>query len=206
MKVLHKSVLATALAVAAVGPAMATGTLLPDGMLNTPGDLTRIQINPSTVLEFLDLNVTQGSTVASAVSAYSGAGFHWATGAEVSDLLSAFGITYAAIPNGVAILGGAGLAQRTAFVNHVGDTYDGFGLSLGWLDALTTATSHSYSCIAINQCNGNSFINNTTSYWPSEPHIGVFLVRAVPEPATFLLLAVGIAAMLNARRVRIGRP
>jgi len=207
MKTFRHVIAAAALSVFAVPAAMATGVLLGTGTLNTTDDLTRIQVG-SNVLEFLDLSTTSGSTVSAAVSAYSGNGFHWATGSEVSDLYSAFGITYANSPGAVSDLG-AGLAERTSFVGYLGQTAGQAGHSLGWIDDLTGGGFHTYSCIAIDSCGPLSFVYNVPDnygIWPAEFQVGVFLVRdgvpAVPEPTTYALMAAGLAGLAALRRRR----
>ena len=202
MKTFRHVIAAAALSVFAVPAAMATGVLLGTGTLNTTDDLTRIQVG-SNVLEFLDLSTTSGSTVSAAVSAYSGNGFHWATGSEVSDLFSAFGITYSNSAGAVSDLG-ASLTDRTSFVGYLGETGGQAGHSLGWIDDLTGGGFHTYSCIAINSCGPVSFVFNVPDaygIWPSEFQVGVYLVRdAVPEPTTYALMAAGLAGLAAMRR------
>jgi len=202
MKTFRHVIATAALSVFAVPAAMASGVLLGTGTLNTTNDLTRIQAGAS-VLEFLDLSATSGLSVSAAVSAYGANGFHWATGSEVSDLFSAFGITYSNSAGAVSDLG-ASLTDRTSFVGYLGETGGQAGHSLGWIDDLTGGGFHTYSCIAINSCGPVSFVFNVPDaygIWPSEFQIGVYLVRdAVPEPTTYALMAAGLAGLAAMRR------
>ena len=202
MKTFRHVIATAALSVFAVPAAMASGVLLGTGTLNTTNDLTRIQAGAS-VLEFLDLSATSGLSVSAAVSAYGANGFHWATGSEVSDLFSAFGITYSNSAGAVSDLG-ASLTDRTSFVGYLGETGGQAGHSLGWIDDLTGGGFHTYSCIAINSCGPVSFVFNAPDaygIWPSEFQIGVYLVRdAVPEPTTYALMAAGLAGLAAMRR------
>ena len=202
MKTFRHVIATAALSVFAVPAAMASGVLLGTGTLNTTNDLTRIQAGAS-VLEFLDLSATSGLSVSAAVSAYGANGFHWATGSEVSDLFSAFGITYSNSAGAVSDLG-ASLTDRTSFVGYLGETGGQAGHSLGWIDDLTGGGFHTYSCIAINSCGPVSFVFNVPDaygIWPSDFQIGVYLVRdAVPEPTTYALMAAGLAGLAAMRR------
>lgn len=182
-------------------PAMASSILLGTGTYTIADDLTRVQTGGN-VLEFLDLSRTASQSVATAVGTFSAGGFRWATGAEVSQLFDAFGISYAVAPNNSVTLSGT-TAGRVNFVLYLGETLP--GASLGWLDDLTTSSLHTYACIGALVCSGGSFTDNTSSFWPADSAIGVFLVRdgaaAVPEPATWLLLGTGLAAAAAKRRL-----
>ena len=172
-------------------PASAIGILLGNGTLSSPNDLTRIQVGAS-VLEFLDVSVTVGNTVASAITTYSVNGFRWANGGDVGNLFSAFGFAYASVPgSGVNLITTA--AQRINFVSYVGSGNQ----ALGWIDDLTTASFHTYACIGTGGVTCEAFVTNTTSFWPTWPSVGVYLVRTapVPEPSAYLLFALGLVAL-----------
>src|SRR5262245_55731548 len=145
MKFARTLVAAAVLGAMTAAPATA-GVLLGAGTLNNTDDLTRIQVGAST-WEFLDLTATDNLSVAAALTAYSGAGFHWATGAEVAQLYSAFGITYSSAADTVVSLG-ASDASRASFVGYLGVTAFE-NAALGFIDDLTTADHHTYSCIAV---------------------------------------------------------
>lgn len=194
-----------AITIGATGPAAALGTLLADGTLDNPGDLTRVRVNGGpTILEFLDLSVTKGMTVAAAVSQFRPAGFEWAGGAQATELFSAFGIGYLNHAGAVTTMASSE-SQRAEFVSHLSPTSTTG--SLGWVDDLTTSTFHTYLCVGPVTCNGGSaFANNSENFWPSTQITGVFLVRAVPEPSVWLLLAGGVAALSARVRRQRRRP
>jgi hypothetical protein len=198
---------ALAVGTLSASPATAASILIGAGTLDNPGDLTIIQDGGGNIYEFLDLSSTDGLSVTSALATYSSDGFDWATGVQVSELFSAFGITYANSPGTVTDLN-ASVASRTSFVSFLGVTA-GINGSLGWVDDLTTPTHHTYTCISINQCGPASFANNTASAtWPESSLVGVYLVRtgtlAVPDlPDTSSLLLLGASALaLCAWRLR----
>ena len=182
-----------ACALAAAPPAQAVPVLIGNGTLNAADDLTVIQ-NGNQTLEFLDLPVTAGMSVANAVVAYSGAGFHWASGSEVAQLFQAFGITYVINPQHSSNLNLAAGAA-TAINAYLGTTTFGTG-SLGWLDDLTTDDYHTYACISESRCNPIGFVSNAAGFWPAVNIVGVYLVRdsaaVVSEPASALLVGLGL--------------
>jgi hypothetical protein len=107
-----------------LGPAKAA-TLLADGTYSTPGDLTRID-NGGTVLEFLDLTLTDGGfNEAGALATFPG--FHLGTQAEVSALFSAFGIVYPLVLNPGDVVDLGAPANAASFVSHLGATNLGTG-------------------------------------------------------------------------------
>ena len=190
-----------ALSAAALGsPASATPLLIGSASLNLANDLTVIQ-DGNQVLQFLDLTSTQGMTVANAVGTFGANGFHWATGAEVAQLYAAFGITYQSVVADVQFLS-VPAAQATAYTSYLGIT--GGDAAVGWIDDNTDASFHTYSCISVLTCGFGAFIANNAFNWPSEPRVGVFLVRSaanpIPEPGTALMIGIGLAGILAFRR------
>lgn len=189
-------------AAAMATPAGAVPLVIGSATLNLANDLTVIQ-DGSQVLQFLDLTSTQGMTVANAVATFSTSGFHWATGAEVAQLYGAFGITYQSVVADVHFLS-VPAAAATAYTSYLGIT--GADAAIGWIDDNTDASFHTYSCISVLTCAFGAFIANNTFNWPSEPRIGVFLVRSaanlVPEPGTAVLIGIGLAGILALRKRR----
>ena len=191
-------------------PVSAAALLLGTGTLDNADDLTRIQTGSGNVLEFLDLTATDGLSVASALATYATDGFRWADDTEIAPLLEAFGISYAIQPMNLTVLGGVGGGNNTNFVNYLGTTattFDG-DASVGWIDALTTATDHSYVCVGP-ACVSGGFTLNSSGGWPSNRDLGVFLVRdgadavPVPEPASLTLQGLGLClAGMAGRRWR----
>lgn len=187
--------------------AQASAVLVGTGTLNTTNDLTVISTGSST-LEFLDLSVTDGMSIAGAVSAYSGYGFRWANEAEVASVFAAFGIAYTSLPGIQTTLVGAltpSLVSTTNFVNYFGIT-NGIGSSLGWF-ADDTLGGNSYICISapisVGDCIVN-FVYKDSPFNDPSSSIGVFLVRdsgtSVPEPGTLALVGLSLAWISALRR------
>ena len=200
---LNSVVGAAALACAfAAAPAAAIPVLVGSATLNTANDLTVIQ-DGGQALAFLDFAATKGSSVADAVATYGGAGFRWATGTEVAQLYAAFGITYQSIADTFAILN-VPLANAANFTSYLGTTFD--DAALAWIDDNTSATRHTYACISETTCNANAFVENTASFWPSNPDLAIYLVRdqqlSVPEPMSALLVGYGLLGLLGLAAMR----
>lgn len=180
-------------------PTMAAPTLVGNGTLNNANDLTIVQ-NGSSIYRFLDLTPNYGVSVAAAVAAYSSQGFHWASGAELSELFGAFNITYSMVPHGESYLG-ANPADTLNLATYLGGPFGGGGTggpALGWVNDGTTSGYHTYACIS--NCGGDTFVNNTPSYWPTNSSISTFLVNtvntpAVPEPETYAMLLTGLGLL-----------
>jgi hypothetical protein len=192
-------------------PAAASSVLLGSRTLSASNDLTAIETG-GTVREWLDLSVTDGMSVTGALDAYGGLGFTWATGAEVADLYSAFGINYA-ISAGQRLSLQARADAMEQFVSYFGFTTrdDPFLRpvgALGWINDLSGATSMTYSCLSVSGgCSPFSFVDNVTgpSFWPRSDRIGVYMVRDAPhsvaEPATLALVLMGAGAVMGRSRI-----
>ncbi len=187
------------------GPSIAVPVLVGNATLNIANDLTVIQDGGQT-LQFLDLTVTQGSTVANALANFGASGFTWATGAEVAQLFEAFGFSYANAPGQPTPLN-ISAANATNFSAYLGYTFA--DASLGWIDDLTNPPGfgfdlHTYACISVLACQPSPFVRNTSVGWPAGLEVGVFLVRqaplAIPEPGGIALLAVGLIALASSSR------
>lgn len=194
------SVAAIAAAMTLSASAVAVPVLVGSATLNSANDLTVIQ-DGTQVLEFLDLTSTKGFSVANSLAAYGANGFHWATGAEVTQLYGAFGFNYQSIATTYAILN-VPAANAASFTSYLGATFgDG---AFGWIDDNTTSIHHTYACISVTTCTSNAFVENTGSFWPSRPEIAVYLVRSQPnqlsEPATLMLVGVAILGAVGMRR------
>ena len=187
------------------GPIFAVPVLVGSATLNIANDLTVIQDGTQT-LQFLDLTVTQGSTVATALANFGASGFTWATGADVAQLFEAFGFNYASTPGQASPLN-IPAANAANFNAYVGITI--LDASLGWIDDNTNPPGfgfdlHTYACISVTACTPGPFVINTGFGWPGLPEIGVYLVRqaplAIPEPGGIALLAVGLIALASSSR------
>lgn len=186
-------------------PTIAVPVLVGSATLNIANDLTVIQ-NGAQTLQFLDLTVTQGSTVATALANFGASGFTWATGAEVAQLYEAFGFSYANAPIQTTFLN-IPAANAANFNAYLGFTY--LDASLGWIDDFTNAPGfgidlHTYACISVTACTPGPFVTNTSFGWPGAPEVGVYLVRqaplAIPEPGSIALLALGLVALVSSSR------
>ena len=182
-----------------LGPAKAA-TLLADGTLNVANDLTRIN-NGGTVLEFLDLTVTNGAGEAGALIDHPG--FTLATEAQVIALFDAFGIAYISPPPNDFVVLSPDPANVVNFVSHLGATNIAAGpASLGKFDA--GGFSRSYFCIGC--AAAGSFVYNIDV---TGGGIGITLVRAgdigsTPLPAALPLFAggLGLIGLLARHRKR----
>ena len=78
-------------AVVVIAAPLAASTVSGTATYRLTGDLTLISSGGS-MLEFLDLTATTGLTASEAIGLHGAAGFSWATPAEVTTLLDAFGL------------------------------------------------------------------------------------------------------------------
>lgn len=185
---------ATALGLFAATGMAHSATLLSDGTMNVPGDVTRID-NGDSVLEFLDWSATVGQSVSSALADYESDGFAVATEEQVAALFDAFGMTYAFDPGSYFDLTSSGFVtgpQAAAFVASLGESVAGGSLAI-----YKRGGNYVYSCISNGGCAPNSFTNDQ-DYSGGDPSLGVALVRTadpapVPLPLSIIFLATALA-------------
>jgi hypothetical protein len=193
------------------GAANAEPVLIGSRTLETANDLTVIQTSTNT-LEWLDLTSTVGMSIQAAATTYGADGFHWATGAEVSELWATTGIIYASAPNTFLQVTFTGYAGQIALMDLLGVTdNDGnplFGSNgaRGWIDDHTTTTAFTAACISngLGVCSPpwGSVVNSTVSPLiltsdgtPAVGTMGTYLVRTVPEPSSLAQVALGLCAV-----------
>lgn len=168
------------------------GAMVGTGTFENPGDLIVVNTSSGDLLEFLDLMPTVGMTVEEALDQYGSSDFRWATGDEVSELFDAFEISYVAADKAFVDLGLAPTStEATTFLSFI---HTSSNSAVGWIDDYTSSDYYTYSCVSVEDgCFPvAAFTNNTQLFWPSEPTIGVYLVRsAIPEPTTVVLLGGG---------------
>jgi hypothetical protein len=158
------------------------------GTLDNTDDLTILDNG----LEFLDVSVTDGWTVNSAVSTYSSDGFRWANYAEVISLFGEFGVDTSGYTGGLWDLTTTD-AQENLFSSTLGLTTS--SASLGWFDF--DGSFGDYFCMGTGCGQGGSFLNDIGL--ASNSSVGVLLVRgsisSIPEPTSIALLGLGFAGI-----------
>jgi hypothetical protein len=189
------------LAAACLTGAAHAGALLGTGSLEKDADLTRVASAAGT-LEFLDLTSTQGWTLEMALFSYAPQGFRLAGGAEMGELLGAFGIGYVVTADYLAELPSTP-AGSAALVEHVGATWNEAAFGISYEAARSMII---FSCISRANC------GEPTNYVAMEDNnfgnelMGFYLVRdgatAVPVPPTLPLTGAALLAMAALRRRR----
>jgi len=167
--------------------------------------LNSLTIDTSTGLEWLDLNVSVGRSFTDVASQLGSngdfAGYRYATPGEIRNLFDGFGFIGAIIDPGT---------NTSTFFDLFGSTssQDGYREDSGWASDALTAQSNIYGLDFFFLGTGNV---NTPKYevnfgnrrWANptlmSPGTGSWLV-AVPEPASFALLALGLAGLGLTRR------
>lgn len=198
--------------VAVLASASQAGVLLGNGTYNIANDLTRIQTGSTTALDFLDLSVTRGMTPAAAVAAYGSFGFRWAGINDVSQLISAFGGTYAAA-SGVLTSVGSSTAQARLAVEYLGVTMS-MPMAQGYFDD-GDSIANTYVCF---DCTNPMFVWMNSPFYAGRDTAGVLLVRDgtitaagagteagnsdVPEPGTLALAGLTLGLLAATRRRR----
>ncbi len=104
------------------------------------GSRCRLAVS-STEYQFLDLTAAVGQTIANAVGTHGVSNFHWASGAEVAELFSAFGFSYTITPGAVSAMVTT-VDQRLNFISYLGAT--GINNSKGWIDDLFSSGFNTY--------------------------------------------------------------
>lgn len=182
-------------------------TLLPDGSLRAPGDLTVVQ-EGGTLYEFLDLTATLNVHVNDAIAAFQSDGFSWADASDMTVLLSAFNIAYSINAGDISHLLPADgtswtpdtfASATSSFLNHLGSDPLNNISSAGFINDLPVAGRSTY--LVVNPPNGIAQISNEQTLFQAAG-LGTFLVRtepvvsAVPEVSTVQTLSFGLLLLI----------
>ena len=186
----------------------ATALLTPSVGQSTLIDQGGTTLDDQTNLQWLDLTVFQGQSLKDFEdSAYFANSYRVATLAEVIALFTGNGV---ALSNGLTPQERADqLDEALTIVNLLGPMNDIGGLHgftdwvfIGGGNPVNDNYENVTADILVDGGVGDFYINATggATYQSTNNSVGLFIVRAIPEPSTALLLAFGLAGLSLRRR------
>ncbi len=193
------SLVAGAVLAAAIlaGPPAHAGLLLGTAGLEKDADLTRVATATRT-LELLDLTTTQGWSVEAALFGFGPQGFRLASGDDMRELMSAFGIVYVVTGDYLAELPSTEKFSA-AFVDYLGATWSDAAFGISYEAARDMLI---YSCISTASCGEPPNYVAMEDLNFGDERMGVYLVREAPlpvaAPASLPLAGIGMLAMAGA--------
>ena len=192
---------------AQAGPCIATrasATLIAvDRLVAGDGEITR---DTDTGLDWLDLTLTTNvslNDIQADVGGWISGGWRHATRSEACQLFANAGNTSFAANCPFQELTSPFVSEAANLVALLGDTGGEGPLTEGYLEKPDpTKASTDFARVGVARAGGpTTWEVLTVGSAAAEPSTGNFLVRAVPEPSTVSLLAVGLV-LLGARRLR----